>query len=100
MTKFPDSNFLLDTDFARQLYFKNAADRPIFDYHNHLSPKDIAEHRRFRNLTELWLETDHCRKLGRMVEDGLWPADMENLGRLVQDVCYENAVRFFQRTEN
>ncbi|MBR0145853.1 MAG: glucuronate isomerase [Eubacterium sp.] len=61
MTKFPDSNYLLDTDFARQLYFKNAADRPIFDYHNHLSPKDIAEHRRFRNLTELWLETDHYK---------------------------------------
>jgi glucuronate isomerase len=37
-----------------------------------------------------------CRKLGRMVEEGLWPADMENLGRIVEDICYENAVRFFQ----
>ena len=29
---------------------------PIFDYHNHLNPKDIAINRQFDNLTELWLE--------------------------------------------
>jgi len=61
MTRFPDTDFLLDTDFAKQLYEKYACDKPIFDYHNHLSPKDIAQHRRFRNLTELWLETDHYK---------------------------------------
>ena len=54
-----DSNFLLDTETARVLYHEHAEEQPIFDYHNHLSPKDIAEHRRFRDLTELWLETDH-----------------------------------------
>ena len=61
MRTFPDEDFLLDTAFAKQLYFQHAKDMPIFDYHNHLSPKDIAEHRRFRNLTELWLETDHYK---------------------------------------
>ena len=34
---------------------------PIFDYHNHLNPKDIAINRQFDNLTELWLEGDHYK---------------------------------------
>lgn len=61
MKAFMDRDFLLDTETARVLYHDYAEDMPIFDYHNHLSSKDIAEHRRFRNLTELWLETDHYK---------------------------------------
>src|SRR5439155_19992539 len=34
---------------------------PIFDYHCHLSPRDIAENRRFANLFEIWLEGDHYK---------------------------------------
>jgi glucuronate isomerase len=34
---------------------------PIIDYHNHLSPKDIAENRQFENLTTIWLEGDHYK---------------------------------------
>ena len=59
--RFVDENFLLDTEMAKTLYHGCAAHQPIFDYHNHLSPKDIAEHRRFRDLCELWLETDHYK---------------------------------------
>ena len=33
----------------------------ILDYHNHLTPKDIAENRKFRNITEAWLEGDHYK---------------------------------------
>lgn len=58
---FMDSEFLLDTETARTLYHNYAEQMPIFDYHNHLSPKDIAEHRRFSNLAELWLEGDHYK---------------------------------------
>lgn len=61
MKQFMDREFLLDTEMARVLYHGYAEKQPIFDYHNHLSPRDIAEHRRFRNLTELWLETDHYK---------------------------------------
>jgi glucuronate isomerase len=43
------------------LYDTYAAHEPIFDYHCHLSPKDIAENRRFENLTEIWLEGDHYK---------------------------------------
>ena len=58
---FMDRDFLLKSDFAKKLYHDYAEGEPIFDYHNHLSPKDIAEHRRFHDLTELWLEADHYK---------------------------------------
>lgn len=61
MSEFMNEDFLLDTEIARRLYHEYAKDAPIFDYHNHLSPKDIAEHRRFNDLTELWLEGDHYK---------------------------------------
>ncbi|MBQ1477479.1 MAG: glucuronate isomerase [Erysipelotrichaceae bacterium] len=62
MKTFPDKDdFLLDSGTARELYHKYAEKQPIFDYHNHLSPKDIAEHRHFHDLYELWLETDHYK---------------------------------------
>ena len=34
--------------------------------------------------------------LGRIVENGLYPADAEALGMIVSNVCYCNAERFFQ----
>ncbi|AYB34392.1 glucuronate isomerase [Chryseolinea soli] len=61
---FLGDDFLLGTDAARHLYEQYAATQPIIDYHNHLSPKDIAENRRFDNLTELWLEGDHYKWRG------------------------------------
>ena len=36
-----------------------------------------------------------CRKLGEMVEQGLYPADIKSLGALVEDVCWKNAVNYF-----
>ena len=61
MKAFLDRDFLLDTGTAVLLYHRYAKDEPILDFHNHLPPKAIAEHRRFRNLTELWLEGDHYK---------------------------------------
>ena len=61
MTPFLDDNFLLSNDAARRLYHDYAAPQPIIDYHCHLSPKDIAENRRFANLFEIWLEGDHYK---------------------------------------
>lgn len=34
---------------------------PIIDYHNHLSPQQIAENHRFENLTQAWLYGDHYK---------------------------------------
>src|SRR5438309_6030672 len=61
MTAFLDENFLLRTKTACRLYTRHAAPQPILDYHCHLSPVEIAENRRFQNLTEIWLEGDHYK---------------------------------------
>jgi glucuronate isomerase len=53
--------FLLGNKTARHLYEKYAAHQPILDYHCHLSPRDIADDRRFANLFEIWLEGDHYK---------------------------------------
>ncbi|MGH7978415.1 MAG: glucuronate isomerase, partial [Limisphaerales bacterium] len=56
---FIQEDFLLSTKTARRLYHEYAEGAPIFDYHCHLSPADIARNRRFNNLFEIWLEGDH-----------------------------------------
>lgn len=61
MKPFLADDFLLSTPAANRLYHEYAADQPIFDYHCHLSPKDIAENRQFSNLAEIWLEGDHYK---------------------------------------
>ena len=55
MRPFLDEDFLLDTQTARALYHGVAEGMPILDYHCHVSPREIAEDRVFRNLTQLWL---------------------------------------------
>ena len=50
---FMDKNFLLDTETARHLFFDVAKDLPIYDYHCHLSPKEIAEDKKYKNITEI-----------------------------------------------
>ena len=61
MRAFLDENFLLSNETARVLYHEAAKDMPIIDYHCHLSPKEIAENRRFANITELMLGGDHYK---------------------------------------
>jgi glucuronate isomerase len=58
---FIHEDFLLHSEPARRLYHTYAAGQPILDYHCHLSPRDIAENRAFRNLFEIWLEGDHYK---------------------------------------
>ena len=59
--KFIHEDFLLQTKTARRLYHNFAEAEPVFDYHCHISPKDIAENRQFKNLFEIWLEGDHYK---------------------------------------
>ena len=61
MREFLGEDFLLQTETARRLYERYAAAQPIFDYHCHLPPREIAEDRRFDNLTAIWLEGDHYK---------------------------------------
>ena len=58
---FISQDFLLQNETAKRLYHDFAADQPIIDYHNHLSPSDIANNRRFDNLFDMWIDQDHYK---------------------------------------
>ncbi|MDR3335205.1 MAG: glucuronate isomerase [Treponema sp.] len=59
MNNFMDMHFLLSTKTAQRLYHEVAAGEPIFDYHCHLNPREIADNRRFPDLAYMWLGEDH-----------------------------------------
>ena len=61
MKAFMDEEFLLDTECAKKLYHDFAESMPILDYHCHISPQEIAEDKRFKNITEAWLLGDHYK---------------------------------------
>ena len=46
-----------------------------------------ARHEYFRRIL--------CQLIGNWVENGEYPADMEFLGGLVEDICCNNAKRYF-----
>ena len=54
-------HFLLETAAARDLYHAFAQSQPIFDYHCHLSPAQIADNHGFADLAEIWLGGDHYK---------------------------------------
>jgi glucuronate isomerase len=58
---FCDDSFLLSNAVAEDLFHRVASRQPIVDYHCHLSPRDIAEDRRFENIHAAWLEGDHYK---------------------------------------
>lgn len=58
---FMDNDFLLSTDTAKKLFHEYANKMPIIDYHCHINPREIAEDRRFENITQLWLGGDHYK---------------------------------------
>ena len=61
MKPFMDADFLLHTQTSQELYHEHAAKMPIIDYHCHLVPQQIAENKKFRSLTEVWLGGDHYK---------------------------------------
>lgn len=61
MSAFLHEDFLLTTATARRLYHGVAKTQPIYDYHCHLPPDQIAANRSFENLTQIWLGGDHYK---------------------------------------
>lgn len=54
-------DFLLENKTAVRLYNDYAENMPIFDYHCHLSEKQILENKRFNDVCEVWLGGDHYK---------------------------------------
>lgn len=61
MQTFMNQDFLLSTPTAKELYHYVAAKQPIIDYHCHLDPAEIAEDKRYENITQIWLYGDHYK---------------------------------------
>ncbi len=61
MKTFMDKDFLLSNPTAVKLYHEYAEVTPILDYHCHINPKEIAEDRKFDNITQVWLGGDHYK---------------------------------------
>lgn len=61
MKAFMDSEFLLSTETAQELFHTYAEKTPILDYHCHINPQEIAEDRQFENITQVWLGGDHYK---------------------------------------
>ena len=61
MKEFMDMDFLLHTETSKKLYHEYASKMPILDYHCHINPREIAEDKRFENMTQLWLSEDHYK---------------------------------------
>lgn len=60
MKPFMNDDFLLTNEVSRAL-FDACRNEPIFDWHCHLSPKEIYENKTPKNITELWLGGDHYK---------------------------------------
>lgn len=60
-TPFIHENFLLECPEAIELYHRYAAPQPIIDYHCHLVPQELAENKRWENITQIWLYADHYK---------------------------------------
>lgn len=54
-------DFLLHSETARRLYHEYAKNMPVFDYHCHLSPKEIWENKPAADMTAMWLGGDHYK---------------------------------------
>jgi len=61
MKQFMGKDFLLSTESAKQLFHDYAENTPVLDYHCHINPQEIAEDRRFENITQVWLGGDHYK---------------------------------------
>ncbi|QQO10820.1 glucuronate isomerase [Breznakiella homolactica] len=61
MKPFMDEDFILGTSCARELFHGTAKHEPIYDFHCHLIPSQIAENKKFSNITEIWLGGDHYK---------------------------------------
>ena len=104
MTPFMDADFLLKTQTAKTLYHDHAEKMPIIDYHCHINPQEISEDKRYQSITEVWLGGDHykwrvMRACGVPEYYVTGPADLECLGKMAENISYNNTLHYFRFDE-
>ena len=104
MTPFMDADFLLKTQTAKTLYHDHAEKMPIIDHHCHINPQEIYEDKRYQSITEVWLGGDHykrrvMRACGVPEYYVTGPADLERLGKMVENISYNNTLHYFRFDE-
>jgi len=75
MKQFMNTEFLLQDESSRRLFFGYAADLPIIDFHCHLPPADVAQDSPFKTIAHAWLGGDHY-KWRAMRANGIPEADI------------------------
>lgn len=61
MDKFINNDFLLENESSKKLFHSYAEGMPLIDFHCHLSPKEIAEDKKWDNISQIWLGGDHYK---------------------------------------
>ncbi|MFO7937616.1 MAG: glucuronate isomerase [Kiritimatiellia bacterium] len=61
MKTFIHDDYLLQNKTAKALYHDYAAEMPIIDYHCHLPPVEVAEDKKWENMSQVWLGGDHYK---------------------------------------
>ena len=61
MKPFMDKDFLLNNEIQQTLFHSFAENKPIFDWHCHLTAKEIYENKAPENIYDLWLTGDHYK---------------------------------------
>ncbi|HPX28774.1 MAG TPA: glucuronate isomerase [Sphaerochaeta sp.] len=61
MKRFMGDDFLLQNKSSERLYHEFAKNQPIYDYHCHLIPSELATNKRFTTITDMWLGGDHYK---------------------------------------
>ena len=57
-----NENFMLSNETAERLYHETVKNIPVIDYHCHISPREIAEDKKYGNIAEIWLNCgDHYK---------------------------------------
>lgn len=56
-----DKSFLFNSKRGEELFHAYVKDLPIYDYHCHLNPQEIAQDKKYKSITEVWLGGDHYK---------------------------------------
>lgn len=82
------------------LYSLNPADNGVIDTIMGSFNGMLTDSRSFLSYTRHeYFRRILCNLFSQMVEDGEYPADMEYLGQMVEDISYNNTLRYFRFDE-